>query len=993
MKKRNGVIVVEIWRLSLRLPSSVRGGARWMRESWELGLLAHERQTPQAPQQPSVALSQHHPGAADAASQAPATTEPRPTSPPPAHAPPAHRTVFCAAPSAPSAPPALPAICNHTRLGVPPRTPNTPTHTRAGATIDGARCEATLLLSEVRLGPLETTAPFSVVPGVAFAALLGLDFLYEHEIAVSLARHSLIFEGHGGKLFPLLGHHLRLAPLCALAQDVALHPGNTAWVRTTLRPPATAPTSPLVYLVAASTLPSVGLAIPEQLTSGLIVIRNTSDRPLHLTARWPIAKAVRLPPAAIPNVRLVATDRAPPPAGGTADTPAYDKVPGDFISTLSLPNSCLLPTELQQLRDLLHEFRDRFNDGSERLPATCLLKATLDTGDAQPISTPPRRLSLAMRQGVRDVAELDAQEITEPSTGCWSTPIVMRMVDLLLGCMKWVSAVSYIDDIIVYNDTWDAHRAHLRQVFQALRDANLQLPPGNCSFGNFGDAGSQNGQSRPALPRQMPVLSQPRARRISLGRLPPTPPGARCAKPSSEPVLAHPDCTRPFYLDCDGSGDALGAELLNPYDGGERVVAYSSRSLLDHERKWTATELEAAALIWALQTFRHYIDTIEVCTHTDHASLEYIRHNSSQCRRLKRWALRLQEFRFKVIHRPGAQQEHVDCLSRAPLPPTATQRPIILDEFPSRMVLHARAEHPVPASPSKLWCAPLCAAVEHVAHSAHRWMRLLRHRLRHLCAAVRAAGPPAQPSTSGSDDDGNVQVCLTDSDDDTPPPPTAQPPDNALAKVIHRGRSIPLPPAVEHLSLKDAQAQDPECQGFLRLARTPRAAWPPHLRRTPLQFCVPRDLVYVRIGDALPRLVLPATFRSRAIQAHHLSYYGGHFGIFKTAARLACRYWWPHLQRDVGAYFRRCPFCIANTDAPRTWKWLNLPIGILSNLSSSTFLGPCHPPAGATTTPLSSSIIMHVGLNSSLFLTLQPRRLLKLSSKNGLVAGENRGPF
>ncbi|KAL8449406.1 hypothetical protein Emag_003591 [Eimeria magna] len=49
--------------------------------------------------------------------------------------------------------------------------------------------------------------------------------------------------------------------------------------------------------------------------------------------------------------------------------------------------------------------------------------------------------------------------------------------------MKWVSAVGYIDDIIVYSDTWDAHRAHLRQLFQALRDANLQLHPGKCSFG------------------------------------------------------------------------------------------------------------------------------------------------------------------------------------------------------------------------------------------------------------------------------------------------------------------------------------------------------------------------------------------------------------------------------------------------------------------------------------------------------------------------------
>ncbi|KAL8442409.1 hypothetical protein Emag_006471 [Eimeria magna] len=190
--------------------------------------------------------------------------------------------------------------------------------------------------------------------------------------------------------------------------------------------PGAAPAPSLVYLVAASTLPRVGLTLPEQLTSGLLAIRNTADRPLYLSAGWPLAKAVRLAPTAIHTVRLVATDPAPPPADGAADAPSYERVPGGFIPTLPSPNSCLLPAELQQLHDLLHEFRDCFHDGFEPLPDTTLLRARLDTGDAQPISTPPRRLSPAMRQAFREaVAELDARGITEPNTGCWSTPIVM----------------------------------------------------------------------------------------------------------------------------------------------------------------------------------------------------------------------------------------------------------------------------------------------------------------------------------------------------------------------------------------------------------------------------------------------------------------------------------------------------------------------------------------------------------------------------------------
>ena len=90
----------------------------------------------------------------------------------------------------------------------------------------------------------------------------------------------------------------------------------------------------------------------------------------------------------------------------------------------------------------------------------------------------------------------------------------------------------------------------------------------------------------------------------------------------SDAILVHPDYTRDFLLDCDGSGEGLGAVLLQAYEEGEKVVAYASRSLLEHEKKWKATELEAAALIWALEALRPYIDGVRVTIRTDHGPLE-----------------------------------------------------------------------------------------------------------------------------------------------------------------------------------------------------------------------------------------------------------------------------------------------------------------------------------------------------------------------------------
>ena len=89
--------------------------------------------------------------------------------------------------------------------------------------------------------------------------------------------------------------------------------------------------------------------------------------------------------------------------------------------------------------------------------------------------------------------------------------------------------------------------------------------------------------------------------------------------------------------------------------------------------------MQAAALIWALETFRPHIDGVDVTIRTDHAALEYMRSKTDRCKRLERWALRLQEFRFAVQPRPGAQQKHVDALSRAPIPVEPEQRPIVLD--------------------------------------------------------------------------------------------------------------------------------------------------------------------------------------------------------------------------------------------------------------------------------------------------------------------------
>ena len=44
-------------------------------------------------------------------------------------------------------------------------------------------------------------------------------------------------------------------------------------------------------------------------------------------------------------------------------------------------------------------------------------------------------------------------------------------------------AAAYLDDLVVYSDTWEAHCHHLQQVLQRLSNNGLTAKPGKCQLG------------------------------------------------------------------------------------------------------------------------------------------------------------------------------------------------------------------------------------------------------------------------------------------------------------------------------------------------------------------------------------------------------------------------------------------------------------------------------------------------------------------------------
>jgi hypothetical protein len=69
--------------------------------------------------------------------------------------------------------------------------------------------------------------------------------------------------------------------------------------------------------------------------------------------------------------------------------------------------------------------------------------------------------------------------------------------------------------------------------------------------------------------------------------------------------------SRRFILQTDASSKALGAVLLQDFDGNRQPIAYASRTLYHQERKFSVCELESLAVLFGAEKFRSYLEHVE----------------------------------------------------------------------------------------------------------------------------------------------------------------------------------------------------------------------------------------------------------------------------------------------------------------------------------------------------------------------------------------------
>jgi ribonuclease HI len=129
---------------------------------------------------------------------------------------------------------------------------------------------------------------------------------------------------------------------------------------------------------------------------------------------------------------------------------------------------------------------------------------------------------------------------------------------------------------------------------------------------------------------------------------------------TTTPVLVLPDVHKPFSVYCDASYTGLGCVLMQQ----GRVVAYSSRQLKIHERNYPTHDLELAAVVHALKTWRHYLYGQKCDIYTDHKSLKYIFTQSELNMRQRRWLELIKDYELEIHYHPGKANVVADALSR-----------------------------------------------------------------------------------------------------------------------------------------------------------------------------------------------------------------------------------------------------------------------------------------------------------------------------------------
>nr|KAJ0187438.1 hypothetical protein LSAT_V11C900490520 [Lactuca sativa] len=125
-------------------------------------------------------------------------------------------------------------------------------------------------------------------------------------------------------------------------------------------------------------------------------------------------------------------------------------------------------------------------------------------------------------------------------------------------------------------------------------------------------------------------------------------------------ILSLSEGVNDFVVYSDASGVGLGCVLTQR----DKVIAYASRQLKEHEKNYPTHDLELAAVVFALKIWRHYLYGTKCKLFTDHKSLQYLFNQKELNMRQRRWLELLKDYDCEILYHPGKANVVADALSR-----------------------------------------------------------------------------------------------------------------------------------------------------------------------------------------------------------------------------------------------------------------------------------------------------------------------------------------
>ncbi|MBW0467388.1 hypothetical protein O181_007103 [Austropuccinia psidii MF-1] len=315
-------------------------------------------------------------------------------------------------------------------------------------------------------------------------------------------------------------------------------------------------------------------------------------------------------------------------------------------------------------------------------------------------------------------------EYTRMAFGIKNAPAhFQRMMDTILQeeiLEGWM--LVYIDDIIIYSETWEDHVKYIDKVLSKFIPINQKLSLKKCNLcqqellalgHQVSGLSLAIDQNKVAAVLQKPISKDlvfeiTKERRDAYERIK--------HELTNAPVLILPDFELPFKLYIDaacsqGLGAALHQRQIVGGEPREGVICYISRQLKDSEAWYGATQTECLCLVLALEKPHYYLEGLAFEVYTDLTALKSLLNIKTTNRHMLRWKISIQEYRGNmiIIYKEGKSHTNSNGLSRWPLdtvksnpaydPQVAAKIPVHFMEIDSRRSLRLSKWAPESGTP------------------------------------------------------------------------------------------------------------------------------------------------------------------------------------------------------------------------------------------------------------------------------------------------------